>query len=153
MIYFIAAALLVLLDQAIKLAVRSGMALGQQIVLIPHVLALNYVQNTGMAFSALNGQATLLGLVSLAVSVGLGVVIAKKLFFRHPAGLAILSLILGGAVGNLIDRLVFGYVTDMIEVLFIRFYIFNFADCCVVVGGILLVIYVLFFYDKLEHAP
>lgn len=150
MIYFIAAALLVALDQAVKLAVRSCLALGQQIVLIPHVLALNYVQNTGMAFAALGGRATLLGIVSLVVSVALVIVIVKKLLFHHPAGLAILSLILAGAVGNLIDRLLMGYVTDMIEVLFIQFYVFNIADCCVVAGGILLVIYTLFFYDKLE---
>lgn len=150
MIYFIAAALLVVLDQAVKLAVRSCMALGEQIVLIPHVLALNYVQNTGMAFAALGGQTILLGIVSLVVSVALVIVIAKRLLFRHPAGLAILSLILGGAVGNLIDRMLIGYVTDMIEVLFVQFYVFNIADCCVVAGGILLVIYTLFFYDKLE---
>lgn len=150
MMYFILAAVLVVLDQVVKIAVRSSLALGQQVVLIPHVLALNYVQNTGMAFASLSGNAALLGVVSLVVSIALAVIIARRLLFRHRAGLVILSLILAGAVGNLIDRFALGFVTDMIEVLFVNFYVFNVADSCVVVGGILLVIYVLFFYDKLE---
>lgn len=150
MIYFIAAALLVVLDQVTKLAIRSALDLGQQIVLIPHFLALNYVQNTGMAFASMQGKAALLGAFSAIVSIALAVIIAKKLLFKHPAGLAILTLILAGAVGNLIDRVFMGFVTDMIEVLFMQFYVFNVADCCVVCGGILLVIYTMFFYDKLE---
>lgn len=148
--YYLIAAALVALDQVTKFLVRSSLALGEQVVLIPHVLALNYVQNTGMAFASFSGRATLLGLLSLLVSVVLVVVIAKRLLFRHPMGLTALTLILAGAVGNLLDRLFLGYVTDMIEVLFLNFYIFNVADCCVVIGGILMAIYVLFFYDKWE---
>ena len=49
-------------------------------------------------------------------------------------------------MGNLIDRAVFGYVTDMIKTIFMDFPVFNFADCCITVGVVLLVIYVLFFY-------
>lgn len=148
--YYLIAAALVALDQVTKFLVRSSLSLGEQVVLIPHVLALNYVQNTGMAFASFSGRATLLGLLSLLVSVVLVVVIAKRLLFRHPMGLTALTLILAGAVGNLLDRLFLGYVTDMIEVLFLNFYVFNVADCCVVVGGILMAIYVLFFYDKWE---
>lgn len=148
--YYLIAAALVALDQVTKFLVRSSLTLGEQVVLIPHVLALNYVQNTGMAFASFSGRATLLGLLSLLVSVVLVVVIAKRLLFRHPMGLTALTLILAGAVGNLLDRLFLGYVTDMIEVLFLNFYVFNVADCCVVVGGILMAIYVLFFYDKWE---
>lgn len=148
--YYLIAAALVALDQVTKFLVRSSLSLGEQVVLIPHVLALNYVQNTGMAFASFSGRATLLGLLSLLVSMVLVVVIAKRLLFRHPMGLTALTLILAGAVGNLLDRLFLGYVTDMIEVLFLNFYIFNVADCCVVIGGILMAIYVLFFYDKWE---
>ena len=55
-----------------------------------------------------------------------------------------------GAVGNLIDRALFGYVTDMIKTLFMNFAVFNFADCCVVVGGILLAVYAIFFWKEEE---
>lgn len=150
MIYFLVAAGLVVLDQLTKLAVRAGIALGQQIVLIPGVLGLTYVQNTGMAFSSLSGKTIFLAVVSLAASVAIAVILAKNLLFSHPYGKWPLALILAGAVGNLIDRAFLGFVTDMIQTLFIDFAVFNVADCCVVVGGILLAVYVLFFWEKLE---
>jgi signal peptidase II len=150
MIYFIAAALLVAADQLVKLWIRTSFVLGQQVTLIPNVVGLTYVQNTGMAFSSLSGQTAFLALVSLVASVGIAIILAKNLLFSNPYGKWPLALILAGAVGNLIDRVFMGFVTDMIEVLFINFAVFNVADCCVVVGGILLAIYVLFFWDKLE---
>lgn len=150
MIYFLVAAGLVVLDQVTKLAVRAGIALGQQIVLLPGVVGLTYVQNTGMAFSSLSGKTVFLAAVSLAASVAIAVILAKNLLFSHPFGKWPLALILAGAVGNLIDRVFLGFVTDMIQVLFINFAVFNVADCCVVVGGILLAVYVLFFWEKLE---
>lgn len=150
MLYFIVAAALVILDQLTKLAIRSTFALGERLTLVPHFVGLTYVQNTGMAFSSLSGQTTLLAIVSLLVSIALAVAIAKKSLFHHPFGQWTLTLILAGAVGNLIDRVFMHFVTDMIQVLFVNFAVFNVADCCVVVGGILLAVYVLFFWDKLE---
>ncbi len=150
MIYFLVAAALVAADQITKAAVRGGIALGQHITLVPHFVGLTYVQNTGMAFSSLTGQTTFLALVSLVASVALAVIIAKNLLFSHPFGKWCLTLIFAGAVGNLIDRVALRFVTDMIEVLFMDFAVFNVADCCVVVGGILAAVYVLFFWDKLE---
>ena len=61
-----------------------------------------------------------------------------------------LSMVLAGAVGNLIDRALLGYVTDMFETLFMRFAVFNVADICVVVGGIAFCVYYLFFHGKEE---
>lgn len=148
--YLLASAALVMLDQLSKLAVRGSFRLGEQLTLIPKVLGLTYVQNTGMAFSSLTGQTVFLTAVSLVASVALAVAVAKKLVFRHPFGNWCLTLIFAGAVGNLIDRAFMGFVTDMIEVLFVRFAVFNVADCCVVVGGILAAVYVLFFWEKLE---
>ena len=58
--------------------------------------------------------------------------------------------VLAGAVGNLIDRALLGYVTDMFETLFMRFAVFNVADICVVVGGIAFCVYYLFFHGKEE---
>lgn len=150
MIYFIIAALLVAADQLTKLAIRSAFALGESLTLIPHVVGLTYVQNTGMAFSSLSSQTLFLTFVSLAASIVLGVVIAKNLLFSNPLGKWPLTLIFAGAVGNLIDRAFMGFVTDMIQVLFVNFAVFNVADCCVVVGGILSAVYVLFFWENLE---
>ena len=60
-------------------------------------------------------------------------------------------LLLAGAVGNLIDRAVMGYVTDMVQVLFVKFAVFNLADVFVVTGAILLVLYVIFGWDRCER--
>ena len=79
----------------------------------------------------------------------LGVALAKG-FFKHPLGKVTLSLVLAGAVGNLIDRALYGYVVDMFRTLFMEFAVFNVADICVVVGGIAAAAYYLFLYEKLE---
>lgn len=150
MTYFIIAALLVVLDQASKFFVRTTMTVGQTITLIPNWLGLNYVQNTGAAFSSFDNYTMILTGISLVVSLLLILAIALK-WVRHPFGRFTLMLILAGAVGNLIDRALIGFVTDMIQVLFIRFAIFNLADIFVVVGAVLLVIYVIFFWDRCER--
>ena len=147
MIFFVIAALLVILDQATKFYIRATMAVGATKVLIPNWLGLNYVQNTGAAFSSFDQHTTILAVISLVVSLLLILAIACK-WMRHPFTL---MLILAGAVGNLIDRFFMGYVTDMIQVLFVKFAVFNVADIFVVVGAILLVIYVLFFWDRCER--
>ena len=59
---------------------------------------------------------------------------------------------MAGAAGNLIDRAALGYVTDMFKTVFIDFPVFNVADICVVCGGVLMIVYVLFFYDKDKDA-
>jgi signal peptidase II len=69
-----------------------------------------------------------------------------------PFGAVSLSLVLAGAVGNLIDRVALGYVTDMFKLLFIQFAVFNVADVCVVVGGISTCVYLIFFTKKLEKS-
>jgi signal peptidase II len=153
MIYFLAAAALVVLDQWTKLAIRGSLALGQQLTLLPGVAGLTYVQNTGMAFSTLSGKTVFLTVVSLAASIAVAVMLLRNKPFSHPFGKWTLALILAGAVGNLIDRFFLHYVTDMIQVLFVDFAVFNVADCCVVTGGILLAVYVLFFWEKLEGEP
>ena len=83
------------------------------------------------------------------MSVVLGAAIIKG-FFKHPLGKITLSLLLVGAVGNLIDRALYGYVIDMFRTLFMEFAVFNVADTCVVVGGIAAAAYYLFLYDRLE---
>ncbi len=69
---------------------------------------------------------------------------------RHPLGVIAGVMILAGGVGNLIDRLFRGYVVDMFDLTLFSYPVFNFADCCVVVGAILGAVYYLFFYDKYD---
>ena len=148
--YFLLAAALVVLDQLVKLLVLRLIPLGGQVPFIPHLVELTYVQNTGAAFSLFSRHTWVLAAVSLAVSLVLAAALWKG-FFRHPLGKLTLSLLLAGAVGNLIDRTLRGFVVDMFQLLFMNFAVFNVADICVVVGGIAAAAYYLLLADKLEH--
>ena len=143
------AAALVVLDQLVKYLVSANIPVGGSVPFLPYIMDLTYVQNTGCAFSLLEEHTWLLTIVSAVMSVLLGVALAKG-FFKHPLGKVTLSLLLAGAVGNLIDRAFYGYVIDMFRTLFMNFAVFNVADICVVVGGIAAAAYYLFLYDKLE---
>lgn len=147
MLYFLLSLALVGLDQLVKWWVRGNISLGEAIPFLPHVMDLTYTRNTGAAFSSFSGMTGLLTLVSLAVSLAVAVLLWKS-YFPGPWGKLSLSLILAGAVGNLIDRAFLGFVTDMFETTFINFAVFNVADICVVAGGFLMVFYVLFLWDK-----
>ena len=135
------AAVLVVIDQLIKhWATASLLPVGQMDVL-PGIVELRYCLNDGMAFSMLAGKQTLLiGMTSVML-----VVVAAMLFARKMPVWERVSwtLVLGGGVGNLIDRVLNGVVVDYINVLFMRFAIFNFADICVCVGVGLLMLVVL----------
>ena len=100
--------------------------------LIPGVLGLRQARNTGMAFSLLSGHPLLLGILSLAILAGAFLALRG----RKLSGLTrtALALMLGGALGNLADRLLTGYVPDMLEFLFVDFAVFNVADACLVTG-------------------
>ena len=147
--YFLLAALLVALDQLVKYLVLTYIPLGGHVPFLPYVVELTYVKNTGAAFSLFAEHTWLLALVSLVMSAVLALALWKN-FFRHPLGKVTLALLLGGAVGNLIDRVFRGFVVDMFNVLFMRFAVFNVADICVVVGGIAAAVYYLFLCEKLE---
>lgn len=147
--YVILTLVLVALDQLVKYLVLQNIPLGGHVPFIPHIVELSYVQNTGAAFSIFSEHTWILTLVSLAMSVVLALALWKN-FFRHPLGKLSLTLLLAGAVGNLIDRALRGFVVDMFNVLFMNFAVFNVADICVVVGGIAAGLYYLFLMDKLE---
>ncbi len=135
------------LDQLFKwLAVRylSGVTTHP---LIEGVFHLTYVENRGAAFGILDGKGIFLILLTAAVLIALiGLLFMGK--FHHPLLLTAITLFLGGGIGNLIDRIFRHYVVDFLDFRLINFAVFNFADCCVVVGTILLFVYVLFFMDK-----
>lgn len=151
MLYYILSICLVGIDQLVKSWVRGNIPLGTSIPFIPYVMDLTYTQNTGAAFSSFSGMTWLLTLVSLGASVVVVVLLARN-FFPGKWGKLSLSLILAGAVGNLIDRAWLGFVTDMLETTFMEFAVFNVADICVVVGGFLMAAYVVLWWDKDREA-
>ena len=133
------AVLTVIADQLVKwLSIR----LTQPVSLIPGVLRFTYAENTGMAFSLLSGHTWLLGVVS-ALCILLGWLLLR----RYPLGTLsriAAMLMLGGAVGNMLDRFFRGYVVDMFETLFVRFAVFNVADAALTVGTVLMAASLLF---------
>ena len=152
MIYALIAAVLVAVDQLVKYLVMTRIPLGEHVPFIPYILDLTYVTNTGAAFSIFSEHTWILALVSLVMSALLALALWKS-FFHHPFGKLALTLLLAGAVGNLIDRALRGFVVDMFNVLFMHFAVFNVADICVVTGGIAAGIYYLFLWDKYERKP
>ena len=127
---------MIALDRVTKLLAPGLPAEG--ITLISGVIGLRYAENRGIAFSLLSGYPRLLGVVSLMLIAAGYLWLRKKQFGSFP--LAGLALMAGGAAGNMIDRLISGYVPDMIETLFVRFPIFNIADSCLTVGCVMLII-------------
>ena len=111
------------------------------IEVIPGVVGLLYAENKGVAFSMLSGAPRLLGVLSLALIVG-GFIWLRKKTFRTPA-LTGLALMAGGAAGNMFDRLIRGFVPDMIETRFMNFPVFNAADSCLVIGCVIMMICIL----------
>lgn len=128
-----AVAALVGIDQAIKLWAVNVLEPVGSMPLIPHIVELRFVLNQGMAFSLLSGKQLFL---IVATSAAL-LLIAYILFFRSRGKRLqqiAMILVLAGGIGNLIDRVLNGEVVDYINLLFMRFAVFNFADICVCVG-------------------
>ena len=103
MIYGLIAAALVAVDQLVKYLVMTNIPLGGHVPFIPYLVELTYITNTGAAFSIFSEHTWALALVSLVMSIALALALWKN-FFRHPLGKLTITLLLAGAVGNLIDR-------------------------------------------------
>lgn len=144
---------LIALDQWLKwwtvANIPYSVPMGEPLPFIPYILGLNYTRNTGAAWSILNEHTWLLTAVSAVMALVILLALVKK-FVRHPFGVISLTVVLAGAIGNLIDRVRLGYVVDMFETLFMEFPIFNVADICIVCGGIAFCIYYGFLYEKWE---
>ena len=137
------ALVLIVLDQLIKIIVDANMMVSQSIPVIQDVLHFTYVQNEGAAFGIFQGQrGILVGVTSVVILGGLYLLAAKKL--KSNFLIWSVALVIAGGVGNLIDRIFRHFVIDYIEVRLINFAVFNFADCCVVIGTIMIVCYLLF---------
>ena len=129
-------------DQVTKYLTVRHIAPGENIPVLPGVFHLTYMENTGAAFSILEGKTGFFLLISV-LFLALVITAVVKKWFRRRSTLFALAAVTGGAVGNLIDRVLHGYVVDMIEVEFIRFAVFNVADCFITCGAVALVLCVL----------
>lgn len=138
-LFWIASFIVFFLDQLTKYWVVQTFSLGQTLPLLPGIFHLTYVTNTGAAFSLLSGKVEWLRWLSLGVSL---VLIALALFgpvlnLWDQLGY---GLILGGAIGNGIDRFVLGYVVDFLDFRLINFAVFNVADSFISIGIVCLLI-------------
>ncbi len=146
-LFFAGILVLVIFDQISKFLASVYLKGTEGIVLIPNILKLQYLENRGMAFGMLQGKQIVFIIFCL---VFLGIIF--YIFYRIPKNRYYLPLIVigavlaGGAAGNFIDRLVYGYVIDFIYLECIDFPIFNIADIYVVCGGIALAAVILFRY-------
>ena len=131
-------------DQLIKLAVlASSLVSGGIYTVIPDILQLRYVENTGAAFSLFSGKTELLSVFTAAVLLaGFVLIFTNKI--KSKLVLTSVVMLMGGGLGNLIDRVFRHFVVDYIEVLFVDFAVFNFADCFVTVGEFILIGYLLY---------
>lgn len=137
-------AVLVGIDQILKvLAIEYLKPVGSYPI-IADIFHLTYVENRGAAFGMMAGQKWLLvWATALVLLVAIIVVMAGKI--KNTTVLFAVATIIGGGVGNLIDRIYRGYVVDYVHLKVINFAVFNFADICVTVGTILLLLSLLFY--------
>lgn len=148
LLYLIISAVVVLADKLFKLWVSTNMETGQVIQLIPGVVRLTYIRNTGAAFGMLADMRWLLIVFSIAGVLALLYVLIK--FKMGAFGKICVAAILGGGVGNALDRIFEGSVVDMFEFEFVRFYVFNIADIFVTVGVIAFCVYYIVYISKQE---
>ncbi|MDI9486400.1 MAG: signal peptidase II [Bacillota bacterium] len=119
-----------------------------KIDIIKGVLSFTAVRNTGASFGMFGEHTSILTIVSAVSAFGLLVFLIFSAKNRNILLRSSLVLIIGGAIGNLVDRIALKYVRDFVYVEIIDFAVFNLADSALTVGTILLIIYVLFFYGK-----
>jgi signal peptidase II len=138
---------IVIIDQFTKYLTVTHLRPIESVTVIEGIFSFTYVENTGAAFGILQNHRW----VFIALTIAIVFVMIYFLFF-HIQNIMILkisiTMILGGAIGNLVDRIRIGYVIDMLHVTFIDFPVFNIADAAVVIGTILLIFYLLFISGK-----
>ena len=139
------AAGIVAADQLTKALVVNYIPLYEQVPVLPGVVGLTYVRNFGAAFSSFQGMQWLFALIFLVFTVLVVWEYRKKSMSFSKFERWCIAAIYGGGLGNMIDRLRFGYVVDMIETKFIDFPVFNVADCFITCGCIALIAHLVFF--------
>ncbi|NLY82316.1 MAG: signal peptidase II [Clostridiales bacterium] len=148
MYIFLITTVIIIVDQVSKNIVRNNLDLGGTVPLIQDFFHITYVQNTGAAFSILEGKYILTIGIPIILLVICIIFLKKNSGNMHLTLKLAMPLILGGGIGNLYDRVMYGYVTDMFDFRAISFPVFNIADIAVCIGCGLLLIFVMFFDDS-----
>lgn len=144
--YAIVAILILIADQGLKYWVTVNIALDTgHVTLIPGVLELTNIHNNGAAFSMLKHAPHWIFIIFTLVFAAIAVFCLRRNVVHGKVGRWSVVLVLAGAVGNCIDRILSGYVVDMFNFLFVRFAVFNLADVFIVVAGITLCLHVIFY--------
>lgn len=153
--YAIVAILILIADQGLKYWVTVNIALDTgHVTLIPGVLELTNIHNNGAAFSMLEHAPHWIFIIFTLVFAAIAVFCLRRNVVHGKVGRWSVVLVLAGAVGNCIDRILSGYVVDMFNFLFVRFAVFNLADVFIVVAGITLCLHVIFYRgDGSEGEP
>jgi len=145
--------LLVAIDQVSKYWVRTVLAVREPVVIIPKVLKLEYHTNDGAVWGLMGGKVLFLKIFTFVV-----LILIAFFYLKVPKGKkfnvlkVLLVFIMAGAVGNLIDRVYLNYVVDFIYFELINFPLFNFADSCLTISSILLLILALFYFKDDDFA-
>ena len=144
-------------DQLTKILTDSSIAAGTSIPLIPKVLELTNVHNNGAAWGMMSGGRWFFIILTIIVCALLIYILFSKKYCLTKLAHAAFLLVLGGAIGNLVDRIFLGYVRDMIFVSCINFPVFNVADSCVTIGACLLILDTIInkknsFFGKLDES-
>ena len=144
--YAIVAILILIADQGLKYWVTVNIPLDTgHVTLIPGVLELTNIHNNGAAFSMLEHAPHWIFIIFTLVFAAIAVFCLRRNVVHGKVGRWSVVLVLAGAVGNCIDRILSGYVVDMFNLLFVRFAVFNLADVFIVVAGITLCLHVIFY--------
>lgn len=152
-ISLVVVALLIWLDQWTKGLAVQYLKGAQSIELIPGVFELSYTENRGAAFGMMQNQQVFFLIMTAIVLIGVAYLYIKMPFERRYLPFrATLTVFVAGAIGNLIDRLILGYVVDFLYFSLIDFPVFNVADCYVTVTVFVFVLLFLFVYKEEELA-
>jgi len=141
-VFFVSIFAILIVDQSLKSLVRLKLAVGESIPLINNIFHITYVTNTGAAFGLFKNSAIFFIIISVVAIVLIAGLILKSIkraeFMANPRFDLGLIMIISGAIGNLVDRLKFGYVIDFIDV---RIWpVFNIADTSITIGTMLLIL-------------
>ena len=129
---------------------EGGSTMDDPISFLPGVVELTRVHNTGAGWSSFAGWRWFLVGVSTVIVLAVFWLLIRRIV-RHPLGVAAGALVAAGGIGNIIDRVRLGYVVDMFHFEFWPSYpVFNVADICIVIGGVMAAVYYLWVYDKYD---
>lgn len=148
--FFAGIFIIAILDQAAKLFAAGLLPSVKTIPLIEDVFHLTYVENTGAGFGVFADHTWLLTVMTLLIII----FVVSYVVVKRPKNrvlITALSFMMGGAVGNMIDRIRLGYVIDFFDFTLIDFPVFNVADCFITVGAVIFAVYIIFFSDKKEN--